>query len=265
MIYLKEIELKSGRSRPNTFPFNLRLIQTLKKIVIREPVSIFAGENGSGKSTLLEGIAAGIRSTVVGGRSVERDDSLKPARAFAKFLRFTWSKRTHRGFFLRAEDFFNYARKTGEMVKEMDRDIADYEKKFKGYALLLTKGSAQAQRKAMVDRYGENLDARSHGESFLTLFKQRLVPGGLYLLDEPEVPLSPQRQLTLLSMIKEGVEKNESQFIIATHSPILMALPGAVILNFDEYPLKQITYEETEHYNLTRRFLNDPGMFLRHL
>jgi len=121
-----------------------------------------------------------------------------------------------------------------------------------------------AQRRALIERYGEDLDANSHGESFLKLFQARFVPGGLYLLDEPEAPLSPQRQLALLSMLQEMVEQN-AQFIIATHSPILMAFPGAAILSFDQHPVREIAWEETEHVSLTRAFLNNPQRFLRHL
>ena len=106
--------------------------------------------------------------------------------------------------------------------------------------------------------------ARSHGESFLQLFQSRFVPGGLYLLDEPEAPLSPQRQLALLAMLKE-MAGQDSQFVVATHSPILMALPGADILSFDRAPVRRLPYGEVEHVSFTRDFLNNPEAFLRHL
>jgi len=122
----------------------------------------------------------------------------------------------------------------------------------------------RGQRRALANRYGEDADARSHGESFLQLFQSRFVPGGLYLLDEPEAPLSPQRQLALLAMLK-GMAAQDSQFVVATHSPILMALPGADILSFDQPPVRRIAYEEVEQVSLTRDFLNNPEAFLRHL
>ena len=112
--------------------------------------------------------------------------------------------------------------------------------------------------------YGEGLDARSHGESFLTLFQSRFVPKGLYLLDEPEAPLSPQSQLALLAMIVEMV-KQQAQFIIATHSPILLAFPGAEIFSFDRTPPGVVEYQDLEHVSLTREFLNNPERYLRHL
>ncbi len=116
----------------------------------------------------------------------------------------------------------------------------------------------------MQQQYGRNLNSYSHGESFLELFQTRFQPGGLYLLDEPEVPLSPSRQLTFLSMLKTMVSQ-DCQFIIATHSPILMALPGASILSLDETPAQPVSYESLEHVIITRSFLNDPDQYLRHL
>ena len=101
--------------------------------------------------------------------------------------------------------------------------------------------------------------------TFLKFFEARFVPRGLYMLDEPEAPLSPLRQLSLLSMLKEMVEAKEAQFIIATHSPILMAFPDAAIMSFDDYPVRPVAYEDVEHVSLTRDFLNRPEQFLRHL
>ena len=116
----------------------------------------------------------------------------------------------------------------------------------------------------MEHRYGIDLDANSHGQSFLKLFESRFVPGGLYLLDEPEAPLSPQSQLALLAMIADMVSR-EGQFIIATHSPILLAYPGAQIYSFDEQPVRRVDYDALDHVTLTRDFLNAPQRYLRHL
>jgi predicted ATPase len=116
----------------------------------------------------------------------------------------------------------------------------------------------------LEQRYGEGLDAQSHGESFLSLFQTRFVPGGLYLLDEPEAPLSPLRQLTLISLLKQMITQ-EAQFIIATHSPLLMAFPGATIFSFDGHQIQPAVYDELEHVTLTRQFLNNPDSFLKRL
>ncbi len=113
-------------------------------------------------------------------------------------------------------------------------------------------------------RYGEGLDTQSHGESFLRFFGERLVPNGTYFLDEPEAPLSPARQLSFLALLKELVAA-DGQAIIATHSPILLAFPGAVILSFDGDTIAQVAYEDLDHVRLTRDFLADPEAFLRHL
>jgi predicted ATPase len=116
----------------------------------------------------------------------------------------------------------------------------------------------------MERRYGVDLDANSHGQSFLKLFQSRFVPGGLYLLDEPEAPLSPQSQLGLIAMIRDMVAQ-DSQFIIATHSPMLLGFPGARIYSCDAVPIAQVAFEELDHVVLTRDFLNNPERFLRHL
>jgi len=116
----------------------------------------------------------------------------------------------------------------------------------------------------MERRYGRDPDARSHGQAFINLFQQRFVPGGLYLLDEPEAPLSPQNQIGLLAVLLEMVEQ-DAQFVIATHSPILLAFPGAVIYSFDHVPVAAVAYGDLDHVTLTRDFLNDPSAFLRRL
>jgi predicted ATPase len=150
------------------------------------------------------------------------------------------------------------------MTRELQELADSFDQEYTGSALGLAKGAVLGQRRALVERYGENLDANSHGESFLKLFQSRFVAGGLYLLDEPEAPLSPQRQLALMSMMKEMIDQ-DAQFIIATHSPILMAFPGARILNFDERPVREVNYDDVEHVSLTRAFLNNPQSFLRRL
>jgi len=264
MIHLRSIKLKTNEL-PDRFPFNLPVVRELDELVFDSTVAFFVGENGSGKSTILEAIACGIKAPAIGGMSVDRDPTLQWARMLSTQIRYVWNKRTHRGFFLRAEDFFNFTRRMVETREEMEALSETFEDELSGYGLMLAKGAVQGQRAAIVNRYGENLDANSHGESFLKLFQQRFVPNGLYLLDEPEAPLSPLRLLSLISMIKEMVEKQGAQFIIATHSPILMSYPDAKIFSFDSPPVKEIPYEEVEHVSLTRDFLNNPEIFLRHL
>jgi predicted ATPase len=264
VIHLKTVSLKPQAAKFTGFPFNLPLVRNFSALEFRSPVTFFVGENGSGKSTLLEAIAAGIGSIAVGADEVERDASLSQARSLGRQLRFSWLQKTRLGFFLRAEDFFGFTKRMQRAVRELEEIAESFDQDYSGYALGLAKGSVLGQRRELIERYGENPDAGSHGESFLKLFQSRFVRGGLYLLDEPEAPLSPQRQLALITMLREMVEA-DAQFIIATHSPILMAFPEAVILNFDSYPIREIPWEETEHVALTRSFLNNPQAFLRRL
>lgn len=264
MIHLRAICKKIVKDRSDSFPFNLPVIKSLKEINFAQPVTFFVGENGSGKSTLMEAVASGVGAVAVGGEDIQQDKTLESARRLSAQLKFVWNKKTTRGFFLRAEDFFNFARRLNNMTKELEEQADEYEQNLSGYGLQLAKAAVLGQKAALVNKYGNNLDANSHGESFLKLFQSRFVPGGLYLLDEPEAPLSPLRQLSFLSMLKDMVNQ-DSQFIIATHSPILMAFPQASILSFDSYPVKEVAYNDLEHVTLTKAFLNNPESYLRHL
>jgi predicted ATPase len=266
MIHLQSVQL---RSLPDTraFPFSLPLIQSLQELKFESPVTLFVGENGSGKSTLLEGLACAAEMIIVGSDSTKRDPSLVHARELAKYFKLSWTKRTMRGFFLRAEDFFGYAKRLNEMRAEMEAELENIEVEYKdrsNFAREQARMSYTHELGGLRQRYGEGLDTRSHGESFLALFQSRFVPDGLYLLDEPEAPLSPIRQLALIAAIKEMVAQN-GQFIIATHSPILMAYPDAVILNFEGGEIHRARYDELEHVRLMRDFLQNPDAFLHNL
>jgi len=266
MLHLTRINL---RPLPGSkaFPFSLPLLQTLKGIDFDSPVTLFVGENGSGKSTILEALACAAEMIVVGSQSSRTDQSLVHARELAKYFKLSWTKRTRRGFFLRAEDFFGYARRLNQMRLEMESDLREIDEEYKNrsdYARDLARMSTAGELGSLRQRYGDGLDAQSHGESFLALFQSRFVPDGLYLLDEPEAPLSPIRQLALISAIKEMVAQN-GQFIIATHSPILMAYPGAKILNFEGGGIHAAQFDELEHVRLMRDFLQNPEAFLRNL
>jgi len=268
MIYLKSVMVRNWQDRENgEFPFTVPVIQALEEIVFSSPVTFLVGENGSGKSTLLESLACAVESITVGSESVKTDKSLTSIRRLAWYYRLAWSKRTHKGFFLRAEDFFGYAKSLRKTREELEQDLREVDREYEGrseYAADLARMSYRGELAAMKKRYGEDLDHYSHGESFLTLFQSRFVPDGLYLLDEPEAALSPSRQLTFLSALKQMADQN-SQFIIATHSPIILAFPDAVILSFDDGKIREVKYEELEHVKLTRDFLNSPHSFLRHL
>ena len=266
MIHLKSVDLRP-LPESKAYPFTLPLLQTLKGLHFKTPVTLLVGENGSGKSTLLEGLACAAEMTVVGSESTRSDKSLAQARELAKYFKLSWTKRTRRGFFLRAEDFFGYAKRLNQMRTEMEADLGEIDEEYKDrsdYARSLAKMSTAHELADLHRRYGEGLEVHSHGESFLALFQARFVPNGLYLLDEPEAPLSPIRQLALIKAIQEMVIQN-GQFIIATHSPILMAYPDATILNFDRSEIRPARYDELEHVRLMRDFLQNPQAFLRNL
>ncbi|HEX2191047.1 MAG TPA: AAA family ATPase, partial [Longimicrobiaceae bacterium] len=209
-----------------------------------------------------EGIAAAAELPTLGSAEVAYDPSLGAQRALASSLRLSWRKRTRYGFYLRAEDFFGYlkrmARDEARMVRERrgggPRPQSEMEQEW---------GGVHPDEAASVE-YLTAYDARSHGESFLDLFNRRIDGTGLYLLDEPEAPLSPQRQLALLALMSDAVAEG-GQFVVATHSPILLAFPGARIYSFDEAPVREVAYDDLEHVAITRDFLRDPDRYLRHL
>ena len=268
MIHLKSITLREYNERESSsFPFTLEIVRSLKELEFNSPVTFFVGENGSGKSTVIEALACAIGSITVGNESVKTDRSLSAVRKLTQYMRLSWQKRTHKGFFLRAEDFFSYAKNMRQMQEQLQEEMEARGKeagKRSKLAAALTRLPYAGQISAIKQRYGEGLDARSHGEGFMALFQTRFVPGGLYLLDEPEAALSPTRQLTFIAALKQMVEE-DSQFIIATHSPIILAFPDATILSFDGGTIQQVQYEQLEHVNLTRDFLQNPHAFLRHL
>jgi predicted ATPase len=240
-------------------------IRSLESLDLSVTVTFFVGENGSGKSTVLEAIAAAARLPTVGSDDVVADGTLSAQRELADALQLVWSRRTKRGFFLRAEDFFGFTKRLAVMRAELLGRIAEIEVEYadrSAYAKGLASGPVRASLGALESRYGVDLDANSHGQSFLHLFRSRFVPGGLYLLDEPEAPLSPQSQLGLMAMIADMVAE-DAQFVIATHSPILLAYPGAKIVSFDEIPVRLVEYSELESVRLVRDFLAAPERYVR--
>lgn len=267
-IHLNSVQVRKPANYPDGFPYQVPVIKTLEEVQFNTQVTFFVGENGSGKSTLLEAIACAAGSTTFGSESVQTDRSLVAVRAFAKDLRLVWSKKTRKGFFLRAEDFIGYAKKLTQTREELESDLRQVEKDYahrsetaRIYARLAFTNELGAMKREFG---GRDLEAHSHGESFLALFKARFVEGGLYLLDEPETPLSAMRQLSFLVLLKDMVRRH-AQFIIATHSPIIMAFPGAQIFNFDGERVRQISFDEVEHVRVTKAFLDNPERFLNYL
>ncbi len=245
--YLRAVRLLRDNVRDfNVYPFAIPSIQSLDELELDAKVTFLIGENGSGKSTLIEGIAvlAGFNSE--GGSKNFRFGTRPSESCLHQFMRPVRGHRRPRdGFFLRAESYFN----VGTEIERLDAEPP---------------GPGRDPR--IIDAYGGvSLHEQSHGESFLALATHRFRGHGLYILDEPEAALSPQRQLTLLSIIHDLVEERASQFIIATHSPILMAYPKARIYRLGPSGIERVAYEDTEHYRITRDFLNSPERFFKTL
>ncbi|OJY64803.1 MAG: hypothetical protein BGP12_03420 [Rhodospirillales bacterium 70-18] len=250
---------------PARFPWSLALLRGLEALDFTAPVTFLVGENGAGKSTLLEGMAAGMNAVAVGRRDLARDPSLAAARAMAAGFLFTRRRHARTRLFLRAEDVFGFTQRVADDMVGLEQEAREIEASMaEGFGRRLALGVVRGQRGAFAGAYGENPDGRSHGETFLALLRRRLAPGGLYFLDEPETPLSPTRVLALMAMLADGVRQG-SQFIIATHSPILMALPGAAILLAGEDGLHPAAWDDLEHVRVTRAFLNAPDQVLARL
>ncbi len=238
--YLRDIRPKEKERDIHQFPFNIPALKGGDiQLSFRSPVTFFVGENGSGKSTLLEAIAIGSGFNPGGGSKNTQNQQRKSESELHDHLIFSWKQKVFDGFFLRAESFFNFASFLEEWERETGRD-------FHGpYG-------------------GKSLHEQSHGESFMALMKNRFKKG-LFMLDEPEAALSPTRQLTFLFLLHQLIVSGESQFIIATHSPIILSYPGATILHFTKEGLREVAYEETENFTVTRDFLQGREAFFRHL
>jgi predicted ATPase len=226
----------------DTYPFNLDVIRNLDTIEFHPKLTYIVGENGSGKSTLLEAIATAWGFNPEGGTKNFNFSTRASHSQLHKYIRLAKSfRRSKDGFFLRAESFYNVATN----IDELDE--------------------APSFGPPIKDSYGgKSLHKQSHGESFFSLIINRLGGDGFYILDEPEAALSPNRQLAMLSRIHHLIQK-KSQFIIATHSPILLAYPEAKILQIENEKINLVSYQETENYLTTKSFINNPNAFIKKL
>lgn len=235
MNYVRGVRLNPA-ARENRYPFNIpavRYLQSVEWLEFPKPVTFFVGENGTGKSTLIEAIAVAMGFNAEGG---SRDFSFSTRDTHSELCReltVVKSVAPRDGFFLRAESFYNAA--------------------------------SYVDERCSLARYGGlSFHAQSHGESFLSLVLNRFEGKGLYILDEPEAALSPQRLMSLL-VAMDRLVKEDSQFLIATHSPILMAYPNAQILQFSDRGIGETAYKETDHYKITRQFMDCPERMMEYL
>ena len=258
-MYVEQLQLQPLGQGDLEFPLSLPLLQHLDVLNFQQPVTYFIGENGAGKSTLLEGIAAATRLPAL----VHTAPLSTAGRTLSKHLRLVRKRPGKAGFFFRADDVTGFLSGIAATKREHQDMVAEFSHIEGQWGRDRAMGMARAQVAALDERYGENPFAQSHGEIFLSLLRGRITAPGLYLMDEPESPLSPGNQIALLALIMAKV-KAGSQFIIATHSPILMACPDATIYDFDRQPPEPVDWAAVEHVALTRAFLNNPESFLRH-
>ena len=241
-LFIQYVTLKYGIDKDiKKFPFNVPLIKQFEEIVFNKPVTFIIGENGSGKSTLLEAIAVSYGFNPEGGSKNFNFKTKETHSNFYKFIKIGKSfNKAEDGYFLRAESFYNVASNIDKINKD-------------------------GLRGPLYDSYGgKSLHNQSHGESFLSLLKHRLGGNGLYIFDEPESALSPMKLLELMVII-DNLVNNNSQFIISTHSPILMAYPKAEIYEIDNGKLKLTAFEETNHFSITKYFMLNYERMIRNL
>src|SRR6266508_3898968 len=231
--FLRRVACLPEKCDPSRHPFNISAFSTGIDLELRSNVTFVVGENGSGKSTLLEAIAECCGFNPEGGNRDHHFAAFGERSDLAKALRLSWLPKVTEGFFLRAESFYNFA----TYIEEVS-DLRAYG--------------------------GKSLHEQSHGESFLSLFANRFEQG-IYILDEPEAALSPQRQLSFLKIIHDLATPGHAQFLIATHSPIILSYPGATLFSLDGDAIQELGYRETKHFLITRDFLNSPERFSKHL
>lgn len=237
-MYLKKVTLLREKIPSfSQYPFSIPAIKNLDELHFTQHVTFFIGENGTGKSTLLEAIADKCEFNTAGGSRHNMYEVYASESDLGDYIRLSWMPKVTNGFFLRSESFYQFA-------SHID-DVGSDDVGFQYYG-------------------GRSLHEQSHGESFLSLFLYRFKNDkAIYLLDEPEAALSPQRQLTFLKILHDLSHKGRCQFIIATHSPILLGYPDATIYSFDEGIIKQVAYEDTLHYSITKYFLNHREKMLK--
>jgi predicted ATPase len=236
-MYLRAITIKAQDFPAlDQFPFNIEVFRKTARIEITSPVTFLTGENGSGKSALLDALARKGGFLPWGGSKIHRVHDNPYETKLADYVALDLSPRHSYGFHFRAEAFFNFAGSLDDILMDDPRR----------------------------DRYygGGSLNVLSHGESFLSFFRgYSFQLDGLYLLDEPEAALSPAGQVEFVKIILNSLKNGNKQYIIATHSPIIMGCPGAQILGFDDPPIRTVQYRQTHHYNFYKEFLQDPEAF----
>jgi len=237
-MHLKSVTLHQSKyPTKDYYPFNLSVFQSTKNMTFHTPVTFFVGENGSGKSTLLKALSLSCGIHIWQEQERTRYNRNPYENKFCNYLGIEWTDGGVPGSFFGSDIFHHFTQILDEWAAADPGQLAYFG--------------------------GRSLMTQSHGESLMSFFRSRYQIKGLYLLDEPETALSPRSQIALLELLMSTIGADHAQFIIATHSPLLLACPGAVIYSFDYSPIKQIQYEETEHYRIYKNFLENRTNYLK--
>ena len=261
MPYISSVNYKLEKTHP--FPYNIPAIKYAKNIDLSKSINIIVGENGTGKSTFLETLAYRLQLPLMHGGY--HGKGFEAVKKLIKYLEVEYNIFRTRGFFFRAEDFGNLVNASDMRDRELHESISEIEGEVPDVIIQEMKDSQNFQLHNMRMKYGQDLQSFSHGEAYLHIMQQQVVDKGIYLLDEPEAALSPARQLALITFIRNHLHKHQSQFIIATHCPILMSYPEANIYEVDDEGMSKSSLADLEHYSITKNFLNNPDSFLRFL
>ncbi|MEI9912488.1 MAG: AAA family ATPase [Bacteroidota bacterium] len=262
MPFLKSFSINTNKKSP--FPFNIAAVQFAKQIQLDNKVTVFIGDNGCGKSTLLESLALQLNLPLISG-FIKDNAGFEAAGILQPYIEIEWKRQTSKGFFFRAEDFSDFVNSVGNERRKIAGDLSELKGVVDDSIINQMSESMNYKLYQMRKDYGENMQAFSHGEAYLKILQTRIGDKGIYLLDEPEAALSPLKQLSLLFFIMEVVKSGHAQFIISTHSPILMGLRDALLYEIREDSMQQVNYKDTDHYRITKTFLNDPEHYLKHL
>ncbi len=235
-MYIQSINFRRDFPVSDAFPFNIKIFQLTEAVDISSPICFFVGENGSGKSALLDALARKVGLLPWGGTKIHRAHKNPFETQLASYIDIDWRKKSRYGFYFRSEAFFNFAASLDDILMD-DPGRVDY-------------------------FGGKSLNVQSHGESFLSFFEgYSFQLGGLYLLDEPEAALSPRNQVELVRLLIRSASQGDKQYIVATHSPIILGCPGSQIVSFDYPRITGIKFKETGIYRFYENYFRDPDSF----
>ncbi len=260
-MFLKEIIFPTKKDQ---YPYSIEVLDN-KRLSLTKPITLFVGSNGSGKSTILEAIAASINSINISNQSIMDDDLFSDILKYSKDMKLRFLTQTKRGFFFRASDFITYQHGIRMMKLQLQQEIERVKEEYANKSVFALNQALSPFVSSLyqLNNQGRELTKLSHGESFLEFFNSRFSVPGIYILDEPETPLSYENQYALLVMIKDMVKKG-AQFIISTHSPIISSIDDSVIYDLDS-DLESVDYNSLNSVSFIKDFLNNRERYIHYL